>query len=75
MDRSWTNRRAVDGEISTEYREGVEYFYDFIFENMALLHQRWAHCPWNRYGNRKIFDRDTITVHLYKSEFMPNYKY
>ena len=65
----------VDREISTEYKEGIEYFYDLIFENEALLHQGQACCLYNRYDNREIFDRDIITIHLYKSGFMPDYKY
>ena len=75
MDRSWTDRRVVDGKIFVEYREGVEYFYDFIFKNAALLHKGWTRCPCNRCCNREIVNRDTITVHLYKSGFMSNYKH
>ena len=30
MDRSWMDRRVLDGEISIEYRKGVEYFCDFF---------------------------------------------
>ena len=33
------DRRVVDEVISTEYKEDVEYFCDYAFENMALLHQ------------------------------------
>ena len=69
------DRRVVDGMISAEYREGIEYFYDFTFENVAFLHQGWAHCPYNRCNNRKILNRDIITVYLYKSRFIPNYKH
>ena len=36
---SWMDRRVVDEVISTEYKEDVEYFCDYAFENMALLHQ------------------------------------
>ena len=39
MDRSWMDHRVVDGMISAKYKEGVEYFNDFAFENAALLHQ------------------------------------
>ena len=67
MDHSWIDHQVVDEEIFIEYREGVEYFYDFIFENMVLLYQRWACCPCNICGNREIFDRDTITIYLYKN--------
>ena len=75
MDHSWMDRRVVDWMISSEYRKGVEYFCDFAFGNAALLHQRRDRCPCNRCGNREIFERDTITVHLYQNEFLPNYKY
>ena len=75
MDHSWMDRRVVDGVISAKYKEGAEYFCDFIFKNVALLHQGWIHCPCNRCDNREIFDRDIISVHLYKSRFMPNYKH
>ena len=36
MDRSWIDRWIVDEVISVEYREGVEYFCDFAFGNVAL---------------------------------------
>ena len=61
--------------IFTEYKEGVEYFCDYTFENTVLLHQGWARYPCKRCGNREIFDRDTITIYLYRSGFMSNYKH
>ena len=33
------DRRVVDGVIFVEYREDVEYFYDFAFKNTTLLYQ------------------------------------
>ena len=68
------DRRVVDGVIFAEYRKGADYFCDFAFGNTALLHQARACSSCNRYGNREIFDRDTITIHLYQSGFIPNYK-
>ena len=69
------DHQIVDDEISIEYREGVKYFCDFAFENVALLYQRWARCPCNRCSNKEIFDRDTIIVYLYKNGLIPNYKH
>ena len=69
------DRRVVDGPIFTEYGEDVKYFCDYVFENMVLLHQGGARCPCKRCDNREILDRDTMTVHLYKSRFLPNYKH
>ena len=69
------DRRVVDGVISTEYSEGVEYFYDYTFGNTTVLHQEWACCPYKRCGNRKMLDRHTMTVHLYRSGFIPKYKH
>ena len=53
----------------------VSYFYDYAFENVALLVQKWTHYPYKKYVNKEILDRDTIVVHLYRSGFMPNYKH
>ena len=68
------DQRVVEGMISDEYREGVEYFCDFVFGNATLLRDGRARCPCNRCGNREMLDRNTITVHLYKNGFMSNYK-
>ena len=69
------DRRVVDRVIFTKYKEGVEYFCDYIFENVVFLYQDWARCPCKRCGNRKMLGRDTMAVYLYRSRFMPNYKY
>ena len=69
------DRRIVDGPISIEYKEDVKNFCDYTFENIALLVEGQACCPYNKYVNREIHYRDTIIAHLYKSEFMRNYKY
>ena len=69
------DHRVVDGIIFTEYKEGIEYFCDYAFGNAVLLHQGQAHCPYKRCDNKEILDRDTMTVHLYRSEFMSNYKH
>ena len=71
MDLSWMDHRVVNGEIFIEYKEGVEYFCDFIFKNAALLHQSRAHCPCNRYGNREIFDRDIINIYCIRVDLCP----
>ena len=60
--------------IFTEYKEGVEYFCDYTFRNMALLRQGWARYLYKRYDNKEILDKDTMTVYLYGSGFISNYK-
>ena len=75
MNRSWMDHRVVDGMISAEYKEGVKYFCDDTFENAALLVEGWIYCPYKRCVDRKILDRNTIIIHLYRSRFMSNYKY
>ena len=39
--------------IFAEYKEGVEYFYDFAFKNTALLYQGWAYFPCNDVAIKK----------------------
>ena len=68
------DHRVVDGAISTEY-EGVEYLCDYAFQNTVLLYQGRTYCLYKRCGNREILDRNIMTVHLYKSRFMSNYKH
>ena len=74
MNHSWTDRRVVDGVISVEYKS-VKSFCDYAFGNAALLVEGWVHCLCKRCVNKKILDRDTIIIYLYRSRFMPNYKY
>ena len=70
MNRSWMDRRVVNGATYVEYKEGVKNFYDYTFGNTTLLVERWARYPCNRRVNRKMHYRDTIIAHLYKSTFM-----
>ena len=69
------DRRVVDEMISTKYKKGVEYFCDYTFENTTLLYQGWARCLCKRCGNREMLDWDIMTIHLYRSRFIPNYKH
>ena len=57
------DHRVVDGTISVEYKEGVKNFYDYAFENTALLVEGQAHFPCNRCVNREMYYMDTIIAH------------
>ena len=61
--------------ISIEYKEVVKYFYDFAFRNATLLVQGWACYTCKRCVNKEMLDRDIIIIHLYRSEFISNYKH
>ncbi|XP_073152840.1 uncharacterized protein [Henckelia pumila] len=74
-DRSWIDRRFVNGYLNHEFMHGVEVFVAFAKSNSTCLPDGTIRCPCNRnkYQNLTYFDGVTVKEHLSRYGFVPNY--
>ncbi|XP_073152988.1 uncharacterized protein [Henckelia pumila] len=74
-DRSWIDRRFVNGSLNEEYLNGIEVFVTFAKSNPTCLPDETIRCPCNhkKCQNLSYWDENTVKVHLCRYEFVPNY--
>ncbi|KAF7801033.1 uncharacterized protein G2W53_044445 [Senna tora] len=74
-DRLWMyNRRDQSRKsLNCAFIDGVEEFVSFVLSPPNFVSNGQIHCPCSRCDNTKLFDVETVKVHLYSRGFIPNY--
>ena len=75
IDRTWMTRRAGDNGIgvSYEFRQGVEEFLNFAFDNPKFVHAEKIRCPCRSCMNSYWLSRGEVNFHLFKRGFATGY--
>ncbi|XP_073137491.1 uncharacterized protein [Henckelia pumila] len=74
-DRSWMDRRYVNGSLNDEYINEIEVFVAFAKSNPTCLPDGTIRCPCNhkKCQNLSYWDENTVKFHLCRYGFVPNY--
>ena len=75
LDRSWMYmRQKPGGGVTKHFGEGVQLFLDYVFSQPDEVRRGEIVCPCARCKFKKVYDRETVTMHLYTKGFVPNYR-
>ena len=68
-DRVYKGRRG----LKPTFVAGVEEFIEIAYQQESYVNERQLKCPCIKCECTRIFDVQTIKLHLYKYGFMPDY--
>jgi len=73
--RDWMYDRVYKGRrgLKPTFVAGVEEFIEIAYQQESYVNERQLKCPCIKCECTRIFDVQTIKLHLYKHGFMPDY--
>jgi len=60
------------GSLKPTFVAKNEKFVEIAYQQESYVNGRQLRCPWTKCGCTRIYDVQTVKVHLYKHGFMPN---
>ncbi|XP_021752049.1 uncharacterized protein LOC110717610 [Chenopodium quinoa] len=72
-ERSWMYERKVGNSINPEFLKGVDEFLKYVEDHPESSNPNEVRCPCFKCKNKRLWDPDTVKLHLYRSGFLPNY--
>ncbi|XP_021759820.1 uncharacterized protein LOC110724658 [Chenopodium quinoa] len=72
-ERSWMYERKVGNSINPEFLKGVGEFLKYVEDHLESSNSNEVRCPCFKCKNKRLWDADTVKLHLYRSGFLPNY--
>ncbi|XP_021742719.1 uncharacterized protein LOC110708800 [Chenopodium quinoa] len=72
-ERSWMYERKVGNSINPEFLKGVDEFLKYLEDHPESSNPNEVRCPCFKCKNKRLWDPDTVKLHLYRSGFLPNY--
>ena len=74
-NRRWMYRRQKPGGgVTKQFSEGVQLFLDYTLSQPDEVSVGEIVCPCARCKFRKMYDRETVIMHLYMKGFAPDYR-
>ncbi|XP_021762951.1 uncharacterized protein LOC110727678 [Chenopodium quinoa] len=70
---SWMYERKVGNSINPEFLKGVDEFLKYVEDHPESSNPNEVRCPCFKCKNKRLWDPDTVKLHLYRNGFLPNY--
>ncbi|XP_021729830.1 uncharacterized protein LOC110696802 [Chenopodium quinoa] len=72
-ERSWMYERKVGHSINPEFVKGVDEFLKYVEDHPESSNPNEVRCPCLKCKNKRLWDAETVKIHLYRKGFIPNY--
>ncbi|XP_021736439.1 uncharacterized protein LOC110702989 [Chenopodium quinoa] len=72
-ERSWMYERKVGPYVNPEFEKGVDEFMQYVKDNPESSNPNEVRCPCAKCKNKRLWDPDTVKLHLFRAGFVPNY--
>ncbi|XP_021729406.1 uncharacterized protein LOC110696427 [Chenopodium quinoa] len=72
-ERSWMYERMVGKSINPEFVKGVDEFIEYVTDHPESSNPNEVRCPCVKCKNKRLWNADTVKIHLYRKGFIPNY--
>ncbi|XP_021767981.1 uncharacterized protein LOC110732352 [Chenopodium quinoa] len=72
-ERSWMYERKVGLSINPEFVKGVDEFIQYVKDHLESSNPNEVRCPCFKCKNKRLWDAKTVTIHLFRKGFLPNY--
>ncbi|XP_021754419.1 uncharacterized protein LOC110719737 [Chenopodium quinoa] len=72
-ERSWMYERKVGKSINPEFVKGVDEFIQYVKDNLESSNPNEVRGPYDKCKNKRLWDLDTVQIHLFRTCFIPNY--
>ncbi|XP_021754579.1 uncharacterized protein LOC110719906 [Chenopodium quinoa] len=65
--------RKVGQSINLEFVKRVDEFIEYVTYHLESSNPNEVRCPYVKCKNKRLWDADTVKIHLYRNSFIPNY--
>ncbi|XP_021746191.1 uncharacterized protein LOC110712080 [Chenopodium quinoa] len=72
-ERSWMYERMVGQSINPDFVKGVDEFIQYVTDHPESSNPNEVRCPYVKCKNKRLWNADTVKIHLYRKGFIPNY--
>ncbi|XP_021716595.1 uncharacterized protein LOC110684442 [Chenopodium quinoa] len=72
-ERSWMYERKVGPYVNPEFVKGFDEFMQYVKDNPESSNPNEVRCPCAKCKNKRLWDPDTVKLHLFRAGFVPNY--
>ncbi|XP_021722467.1 uncharacterized protein LOC110689956 [Chenopodium quinoa] len=72
-EHSWMYERKVKQTINPEFVKGVDEFIQYVKDNLESSNPNEVRCPCAKCKNKRLWDPETVKIHLFRMGFIPNY--
>ncbi|XP_021763981.1 uncharacterized protein LOC110728645 [Chenopodium quinoa] len=72
-ERSWMYERKAGPYVNPEFVKGVDKFMQYVKDNPKSSNPNEVRCPCAKCKNKRLWDLDTVKLHLFQAGFVPNY--
>ncbi|XP_021731250.1 uncharacterized protein LOC110698150 [Chenopodium quinoa] len=72
-ERRWMYERMVGQSINPKFVKGVDEFIQYVADHPESSNPNEVRCPCVKCKNKRLWDADTVKIHLYRKGFTPNY--
>lgn len=72
-ERSWMYKRTIGQSINPNFVKGVDEFIQYVRDHPESSNPDEVRCPCVKCKNKRLWNADTVKIHLYDKGFVPNY--
>ncbi|XP_021719045.1 uncharacterized protein LOC110686748 [Chenopodium quinoa] len=72
-ERSWMYKRTIGQSINPDFVKGVDEFIQYVRDHPESSNPDEVRCPCVKCKNKRLWNADTVKIHLYDKGFVPNY--
>ncbi|XP_021727641.1 uncharacterized protein LOC110694778 [Chenopodium quinoa] len=72
-EHSWMYKRTIGQSINPDFVKGVDEFIQYVRDHPERSNPNEVRCPCVKCKNKRLWNADTVKIHLYDKGFVPNY--
>ncbi|XP_021744024.1 uncharacterized protein LOC110710077 [Chenopodium quinoa] len=73
IERSWMYKRTIGQSINPDFVKGVDESIQYVTDHPESSNPDEVRCPCVKCKNKRLWNADTVKIHLYGKGFVPNY--
>ncbi|XP_021775780.1 uncharacterized protein LOC110739640 [Chenopodium quinoa] len=72
-ERSWMYERMIGQSINPDFVKEVDEFIQYVTDHPESSNSNEVRCPCVKCKNKRLWNADTVKIHMYGKGFIPNY--